>query len=269
VHPLVVFDNTATDLGTVIQVRHLMTPIGLVRPVRDEDQAEAVYERLLAKNYFATAVFSGNEVTGWVAREDLAKHSGGRIEPARQGLSADVLIGAGSAVDGLLERFREHNFLLVVGEWGIEGIVTPSDIGRQAGRMHLFMQVCALELALASLARLQDDLTSVVAQVLTGERRRRLQASLEKKADLGEVTDLVAEFSFNDLLRVGQLLVKGWADVERAQLDELNDFRNSVVHMALEVADDGGVAIRRVLSNLDLVHRLLAAMRVPGGTRPA
>jgi len=42
--------------------------------------------------------------------------------------------------------------MLVVGGLGLEGIVTPFDMNKQAGRTHLFMQISALEIALSDRA---------------------------------------------------------------------------------------------------------------------
>lgn len=156
-------DPVIRDIASAIHVRHVLTPISDVRDFTRHDLVETVKLHMEGNMLDFTPVFPGNAdplgggekgssgPDGVVELSDLRQaHSDDPIERFIRPLASEVLIEAKASLNELIERFRAgQSFMLVVGSTGLQGVVTPSDLNKQAGRTQLFMQLCALELALA------------------------------------------------------------------------------------------------------------------------
>jgi len=188
---------------------------------------------------------------------------GAEVRAAVRPLSSSVLIDSRANLLELLDRFRvQHTFLLVVGSMGLDGIVTPSDMNKQAGRTHLFMHVSALELALADRLRGAAQTEEELLQILPRERAGKVRSRLKKQQRSDQAADLVATFDFEDLLRIERHI--GMADIRSLlsseQIAGLSDFRNRIMHSVLSPAGDGSERLDELLSHTKLVERLLDAI---------
>lgn len=278
-------DLVITDIASAIHVRHILTPIGDVRWFTRIDRVEIVRAHLDGNMFDFTPIFpsSAHQPRGGTAgtqgpdgilsRSDLRKAlADDPIERFVRPLASDVLIEAKSSLNELIERFRaEQPFMFVVGSGGLEGVVTPSDLNKQAGRTQLFMQVCALELALADIVRASARSDDQLLAVLPEERAQSTAGRYRKQRERDEAADLVTAFDLQDLLYV----CKGWSAADSVlskltstQIQHLSKFRNTIMHAVLEPAGDDDVRLKRLLDQTELVAELLACAEGPGA-RPS
>lgn len=189
-------DPVVSDIASAIHVRHIQTPITAAQAVTATTKVGDVLAHMTRFMYDVTPMFeslrtgppASGRVTGTLRKSDLEDHiSTDEVGQVLRGLADSSLIDANASLVTLLDRFRGgHVFALVVGNAGIEGLVTPSDLNKQAGRTHLFMEVCALELALADRLRLLDQPDEELLGMLSSERVRDVRKRVAKKRDWDE-----------------------------------------------------------------------------------
>lgn len=179
-------------------------------------------------------------------------------------LSSDLLIEAKASLNELIERFRaEQPFMFVVGSGGLEGVVTPSDLNKQAGRTQLFMQVCALELALADIVRGSARSDDQLIALLPEERAKSAAGRYRKQRQRDEAADLVTAFDLQDLLyccKASSVANSALSTLTATQIQHLSKFRNTVMHAVLEPAGDDDGRLKHLLDQTELVAGLLACV---------
>jgi hypothetical protein len=266
-------DPVVKEIASAIHVRHIQTPIGATEPFTRSSRVAEVVAHMEQHKYDVTPVFrrgsdhteaksADPDGTLWktdVKNLDPAAEIGSAVRP----LASNVLIDSNASLIELLDHFRnEHIFMLVVGGRGLDGIVTPSDMNKQAGRTHLFMQVSALELALAEMVRTANRLDSELLEALPRTRSDRARSLLARKQDKDEAADLVAALDFQDLLYV--VRARTTLDELSALSDEhiggLSDFRNRVMHSVLDPAGDERDRLEHLLTHTALVAQLLESI---------
>jgi len=281
-----VSDPVLTDIASAIHVRHVLTPISDVRVLKRHDLVEPV-RRYLGGNMFdfapvfpsdAKQLGGGAEASpgpdGLLQLSDLQQaEPTDPIERFVRPLGSEVLIEARASLNELIARFRAGQaFMVVVGSSGLEGVVTPSDLNKQAGRTQLFMQFCALELALAEIVRGSDRSEDQLLLLLPKERARSAAGRFKKQRERDEAVDLVTAFDLQDLL----FLCRAWAPAETA-LSKLTDvqilgisrFRNTIMHAVLEPAGDDEVRVKQLLDQTKAVAELLACIQLLSPALPA
>ena len=149
----VLTDPVIADISSAIRVSHIRTPSSEIRQVSEGDQQGQVLAFMTDQQYDTTPVLGEGGVTGLLWREDLLD-AATPVSEASRGLTAEMLVEARAPLVDLVARFRDgQRFLLVLDGRGVDGVVTPSNLDKQAGRTHLFMEISALELGLAEEAR--------------------------------------------------------------------------------------------------------------------
>lgn len=249
------------------------TPITAAEVFTKSSQVGDVLTHMHRLKFDVTPVFASgaghvastaNDPEGTLWRSDIevgapTDEVGSFVRP----LTSSTLIDGNASLLELLNRFRgAHIFMLVVGSGGIEGIVTPSDLNKQAGRTHLFMEVSALELALADRVRTAGHADDELLGALPRDRASRARSLLARKQERDEAADLVAALDFQDLLNIERR--SGGLEVLSALTDDqvrsLSDFRNSVMHAVLDPAGDDSASLRHLLSQTALVACLLNSL---------
>lgn len=245
----------------------------MAEPFTRSSQVEHVAAHMDQGQYDVTPVFPDdhvlhtrgrNDPDGTLRRSDLrGLDPRSEVRAVVRPLSGDVLIDSRASLLELLHRFRlSQTFLLVVGSGGLDGIVTPSDMNKQAGRTHLFMHVSALELALADRLRDSNRPEDDVVRLLRPDRAQYVRRRLRKLHESDQVADLVAALDLQDLLLLERQL--GTSGVISAlsseQVDGLCEFRNRVMHSVLQPAGDAPERLEQLLDRTELVQRLLDAL---------
>lgn len=267
-------DPVIGEIAMAIHVRHIQTSMDTVRIFTRASHVAEVAAHMEHHQYDVTPVFprdtdrtrSGSrDPDGTLWKADL---SGLRplddISSAVRPLSGSALIDGNAALVELLARFRaEHTFMLVVGGRGLEGVVTPSDMNKQAGRTQLFMQVSALEIALSDRLRAAGRPDEEVLQVLPTVRGRQARSRLAKKQAKDKASDLVAALDFQDLLVIQRdgAGIQELSNLSDQQIHSLAEFRNRVMHAVLEPAGDASDRLETLLAHTALIAILLDALQ--------
>jgi len=263
-------DPVIGEIASAIHVRHIQTPMNAAMRFTRANNVAEVAAHMEKHKYDVTPVFpSAADRTGcktsdpdgtlWkVNLEDLDPTD--EVRSVVRPLTGSVLMDSSASLVTLLDRFRdEHRFMLVVGGHGLEGIVTPSDMNKQAGRVHLFMQISALEMALSDRIRAADYLDHELLALLPVARAGRAASLLAKKLGTDESADLVAALDFQDLLTIerARTTLEVLSALSDQQIRSLADFRNSVMHAVLEPAGDDSHRLDSLLIHTALVASLL------------
>lgn len=264
-------DPVISDIASAIHVRHIRTPIKDARHFTLASSVGDVLQYLRHFQFDATVVFpKGKEASaeacspvGVLRAADLEDvHADKAVESEVVRLTGSVLIDGNASLAQLLARFAAgQRFLLVVGGQGLDGIVTPSDMNKQAGRTHLFMQLSALEMELSNRARTANRSDADNLDMLGGKRRKAVNSRLERNRESDQSADLVACLDFQDLLTIDRASSPEGctSTLSDAQINGLRDFRNRVMHAVLEPTGDDEVRIDDLLEQTALVDALLSA----------
>jgi hypothetical protein len=266
------------EIAAAIHVRQIHTPMGMAERFTRSSQVNDVATHMDRYQHDVTPVFPDEPASGPHGRSDPdgtpwrsdleGMDPQSSIHAVARPLSSAVLIDSRANLLELLDRFRaSHTFLLVVGSGGRDGIVTPSDMNKQAGRTHLFMHVSALELALAARLRASDPSEGEVRRLLPLERAGTVRGRLRRNLESDQATDLVAMLDFQDLLllegQLGTSVLRSTLNPQR--IKGLSEFRNRVMHAVLQPAGDSPERLDDLLSRTELVQGILEAI----GDRPA
>jgi hypothetical protein len=266
-------DPIINEIASAIHVRHIQTPMSSAERFTRASRVREVLAHMTRHKYDVTPVFptgarraepKAGDPDGTLWKADLeGLDTAAEVASVVRRLTSSALIDSNATLLELLDRFRDQQvFMLVVGGRGLDGMVTPSDMNKQAGRTHLFMQVSALELALADLIRTAALSDTELLQVLPGTRADRARSLMTRKQKEDEAADLVAALDFQDLLYIER------ARTAREPLSALTDerirafshFRNSVMHAVLDPAGDDSGRLEHLLSHTALATKLLSSV---------
>lgn len=265
-------DPVIREIASSIHVRQIQTPLEMAEPFTRSSSVNVVAAHMDENQHDVTPIFPGEHPQGHrrlVPDGTLWKSDFEGVSPQLQvralvrPLSSDVLIDSRANLLELLDRFRMgHTFLLVVASGGLDGIVTPSDMNKQAGRTHLFMHVSALELALAARLRATACTKDEVLGCLPPDRATKVRGRLRKRRESDQAADLVAVLDFQDLLLVEEERDKSGrlSTLTSGEVPGLVEFRNRVMHSVLRPAGDAPDRLDELLRRTELVQRLLNAI---------
>lgn len=266
--------SVIAEIASAIHVRHIQTPMETARVFTRATRAGEVLAHMEAHQYDASPVFPDHVDDGAMGpfgpngtltkAEVQCLPSDGEIRSAVRPLTGSALIDGNASLVKLLERFREkHRFMMVVGGRGLEGIVTPSDMNKQAGRTHLFVQVSALEMALSDRVRAENWPDEETLRRLPQERARRAKSRLRVKREVDEAADLVAALDLEDLLRLAGASngLDDFSALDARQIEGLATFRNKVVHAVLDPAGDADDRLEQLLTQTALITTLLDSLQ--------
>lgn len=267
-------DSVIKEIAAAIHVRQIQTPMGMAKPFTRHSKVGQVATHMDRVQHDVTPVFPAGDTLnyrgqlgpdGTLRRVELeGLDNADDIRSVVRPLSGDLLIDSKANLLEMLDRFRaDHTFLLVVGSGGLNGIVTPSDMNKQAGRTHhLFMHVSALELALAERLRAAKRSDEDVLRLMTPKRAGMARGRLGRQQSSNQSADLVATLDFQDLLLVERELgASGFiSHLSLQQIEQLSDFRNRVMHSVLQPAGDDPERLDELLVRTELVERLLGAI---------
>ncbi len=121
------------DIAAAFTVGHIQTPVKTALPVGPQDSQGDLVAAMAEAQFDATPVFADQVVVGYARQRDM-RRGGEPVSAVMRPLTAAVLVQSGAPIDRLLQRLLAEQFLLVVDGDGISGLVTPSDLNKQAGR---------------------------------------------------------------------------------------------------------------------------------------
>jgi hypothetical protein len=203
--------------------------------VSASDPPTAAFE-LLDRNRFDQApVTERGTVIGVVTKEALKGAIAEGALPVER-IGARLVISADSPIGAAMPRLRDVPILFVVGEGGLAGFVTPSDLNKHPVRTHFYLLLADLEMTMAAVAR--GDLPHPIDALksLSDERQAKVLGRHREAELFNFDADVLASFEFADLLtlmkkralfrRFGYASAKSWGKVK----ERLVDFRDDVMH---------------------------------------
>jgi hypothetical protein len=136
--------------------------------------------RILADLQFDQApVFSGSRLIGYVLRNSLEEHPQRTVRSATTSVDQTSVLSASADLNAFLGVLDNRRFAFVVGQTGIEGFVTPSDLNKHAARAHFYLLLAELEILLSNAIRArvrnQDNLLEFLGRAVQRTIRRRFQ----------------------------------------------------------------------------------------------
>jgi hypothetical protein len=225
------------QVADAITVRQLETPMAEAFTVDVRDRESQVAVRLQARDFDHAPVKDGARVVGFVRKADLHERSREAVEMRMRPLGDETLISADASITTLLPWVASHPFLFVLDGHVLTGLVTPSDLNKQAGRTYFYLLVAGFELGLAERARADSRPQAVLIGKLPSERRQLVRRRFDARRRRDVEADLVSCLDFSDLLTLLILdrpfarstIIPSFAlaDLDAAGLAQL---RNKVMH---------------------------------------
>lgn len=249
------------DIVERLTVSHIQTPVERLLGFTAEDSVEVARQRLTKNHFDFGPIRRNGELMGRTGVEQLdgaAGTIGERYEP----LSEQYLISSGSSIRSAMQWLVHDPWLLVVEGRRITGLVTPSDLNRQASRAYFYLLVADFEIRLADAIRAefedQEDVFHLLDEYAITKTKKNLERA--RKGDID--SDLVAAMYLGDML----IVAARSADV-RSRLDHVteedwewakrnvNSFRNQVMHPTTPLLDETA-GLGRLIETEERLRRL-------------
>jgi hypothetical protein len=159
------------------------------------------------------------------------------VEP----LADTHLLSGDSTITEVMRWLAVDPWLFVIDGQGISGVVTPSDLNRQAGRTYFYLLVAGFEIRLAAETRIAySDQTEAVAS-LSAKNQDEVMSMFDSARTRDVEADLVSCMSLSHLVHIGA----GNSDIRATfgfsskktwneEVRPLPDFRNEVMHPAAD-----------------------------------
>lgn len=255
-----------SEVASVLTVRHLVTPIQYLEGFEPEDDAQRAAHFLEAQGYDAAPVWRDGVPLGRAWRAALG--GGGLVGDHLERISPSYVISASAPISHAMHWLASDPWLFVVEGRGFIGIVTPSDLNKQAVRTYFYLLLGELEMRLGEAVRnfLPDNeaVLSLVADDRRGDIQRRLDEMRQGDVD----SDAVAALNLADLIRIGretETIRRMFGVESKAHWDRLTkpipDFRHDIMHVVRPLIDDSS-GLERLIRRDDRLRRLV------GGDEP-
>jgi hypothetical protein len=157
------------------------------------------------------------------------------------------LVSAQAPLRSFIPHVAQNHYWMVVSVTGINGIVTRSDLLKLPVRLHAFTMITHLETVMADVIRTLRGSDSGWLALLSDHRRKKISEKQrrlqEKRLDppLLELTDFCDKrVAVARLFNLGQEFI--------AQLEGIEELRNSVAHAATFISNDADLEqfVRRI-----------------------
>jgi hypothetical protein len=215
----------------------LQTPLAGATVLRAGWQASRG-AKLLADGQFDQApVFSRKRLVGYALTKDLAAYPRRRVRGVAHSIDQDIVLSGASGVGALLLTLRDRAFAFIVGQEGITGFVTPSDLNKQAARAHFYLLIAALEIGVANLLRRSGQPQNELIRSLTPAAQGLIERRFKEDSSAGIDVDYLIYLEFSQLLNlVGRdsELASGLGYAEKSEWRQATDglirLRHDVMH---------------------------------------
>ena len=170
--------------------------------------------------------------------------------------SEDIVIGADASIIDFVTTADERQTRLVVSGERVAGLVSLSDLQQLPVRAALFTLITRLEMAMAERIEVEwrDDATTGWLELLSDERRSRIQEAVEKAK---QENGFVSEIAFSQLPDKAKIitkkrLVSGSASSLARDFEAIRKLRDAIAHAngyaeSPEAASEACAAVRTIL----------------------
>lgn len=254
------------SLASAITVRQMTTPIEQALIFTPSAIRSEVRAALDERNFDFAPVANGDRVIGRIGRIDIDRASTESLDAVVTPLHDRIIVSAGSPIDRVVEWFINEPFLLVLEGRDVVGLVTVSDLNKQAARTYLYAMVAGFEMALANLLRLRAKDQNQLLRGLSEDRQLRVRDDFAAAGD--QEADYIAAMTLSDLLEAvrgcGASKELGFAsrNAWERETGSLVSFRNRVAHTTRPVVKSNAdiAEVKDAIDSLkDLYNRATAA----------
>jgi hypothetical protein len=191
------------DIAAALTARHLQTRYEELVGFDVNHRASDIHAKLEEAGYDFAPVTEGDRLVGRIGQHSVAGHTQLRAGDLLERLSPRFLIASNSDVGRVMTWLVDDPWLLVVDGNRVTGVVTPSDLNRQAGRTYLYLLITDFESRLADSIRRIVGPKSAVTYLSESRQIKVLELFLELKNGEVEV-DEVAAMQLSDLVAIGK-----------------------------------------------------------------
>jgi hypothetical protein len=233
------------EIAAALTVRYIQTPTKDLEGFEGHVTAKEAVPVLQRGGYDFAPLYENGHVIGRVALSDLEDAHSLRVGDLASQLRSDYLIGASATIGETMRRLKGDPWLLVVDREGMSGLITPSDLNRQASRTYFYLLIADFEIRLAQRIREQYPSQDEAMGLLDDRRRRMVRGRYESAVDKHVEVDLVAAMDLADLIGIAQhdATIQGsfgcesladWKDTTGV----LPGFRNRIMHPSRLILTD-------------------------------
>jgi len=243
-------------------VAHIMTPWEYVYKCNIDDSPSEVLKVMEDKNYDVVPVVKNDVPVGFVRRDKL-KDVGSIVE-ALEEFNLDHFISRDTQINVALELLLKRDFLFVLGDSSIVGIVTKADLGKRAVTVFFYSMLSILETEFARMIR--KEVPNPLAN-LREDRRKKILNQIKKGRVENVDLEVLEYFYLKDLVNViienkgliEKLGYRSREEVERS-FDRLIEIRNRIAHPVrrLVTCDDD---IKMLKESYNDIQRLFSKLR--------
>ncbi len=159
--------------------------------------------KVLARGQFDQApVLNRGRLVGYALRADLEANPTRRVRGVFRSLDQEVVVSASAQLRALLMTLRDRGIAFIVGDDGVSGFVTPSDLNKQAARAHFYLLIAALEIRMSDLIRRLGPPQSKVLLLVGLASQRLIKRRFREDARAGIEVDYLVYLSFAQLVNI-------------------------------------------------------------------
>ena len=186
------------------------------------------HRKLSVLRFDQAPVVDRNKVVGWVATANLL--GGGKLKGVMKPLELSAIVSNEASIANVLQLLAREGLVFTVGDDGINGFITPSDLERQAARSHFYLLVSGIEMLITAIVRKEVD-PHVIVDRLAGDSRERWDADFTNDNETDPAEYLYLRDLAELFLQLPQAATDAGWDVHLTNaLTEICQFRPSVMH---------------------------------------
>jgi hypothetical protein len=244
-----------------------MTPMERVLAADVAENAATVATRMAVAAFDYAPVTRAGFLCGYV-RQDVLAAGARTVGDVHEPLTAVALVAGDTPLATLLPALCRMAFQFVVEGESIGGIVTPSDLNKQAGRSYFYLLLAELEMEMAERVRAgfpdqEDVLTVLPAGRADGIRKRMGE---ERRDDV--LPDVISALDLTDLLNLvkrsdvlaAALGSRSASAFDREVLRPITDLRHRVMHTVRTMASDAPASLAALMTVENRIRELMAAL---------
>lgn len=240
------------EIAGSFAVRHVHTPAARLKGFEVEHPASEAVDVMTTHTFDFAPVYRDGRLLGRVAREDLVGAS--RVGDALQPLAGSYIVSASSPMRELLRWLSSDPWLLTVDGRDISGVVTPSDLNRQASRTYLYMLVVDLELTLAAAIRDHFEDQAVAMELVGNTARVEIEKLATEARNSNLDPDLVSFMNLSNLLHIAGKIPPIREDM--FGYETRNQWKKDTGAF-IEIRHDVMHPVRQLLNDQDGIERLV------------
>lgn len=250
-------------IAAELTARFVHTPRSRLEGFSVEEPMSQAAGYLRGRNFDFGAVFNGDEVVGRVSLDSLLQSDGGQVADFMQSLSSAFVVAGDSPIREVMRWLRDDPWLLVIDMNEIAGLVTPSDLNRQAARTYFYMLVSDFEIKLADSIRREFSDPAEALEHLGEQQRQKIRHSQSAAESRNIDSDYISYMDLSDLVNIAAKtpsLRDGFGYPSRSSwegaVNSIVDVRHRIMHPVRPLLDDASELDRLIDLEVRL-HELL------------